>query len=167
MDTSKLRTGYASFIAIAERGGFEEPASADEWSASLVVAHLVLATYSLERLGLAIMAGQSVAYDNRPTINRPDLEGFVDASGSFHDLVAILRRAWDDLLKVAESLTAAAEEVPFPALIYDGEEVAIDRPAITYSALLNGHAEGHLPLHVRQLQALSVAGRTAETVTTP
>ncbi len=166
MDTSRLRTGYASFIAIAEMGGFDQPASADEWSASLVVAHVVLATYSFERLGLAIMAGQPIAYDNRPTINRPDLEGFVDAGGSFHDLIAILRQARDDLLKVAEGLTAAAEEVTFPALIYDGEEVAIDRPAITYPALLNAHAERHLPLHARQLQALMAGGRIAATVST-
>lgn len=154
MDTATLEAAYRRLIDLARPGGFRAPADSSDWSAELVLAHVVATDRMLSATTAEVLAGgEHARYDNRPATREAYLLEIGRAAADWDGLVSVARQCGLELVMLARRLTEAQAATPVPTCICDGDEVRIDAP-MPWSGVLHTHAEVHLPGHIERLEAL-------------
>jgi DinB superfamily len=148
---AEMRQQYRAIVDLARRGGFQTPESG--WQAELVVAHLVATTEKFLEVGAGVRRGE------RPDCGDPDAtadEALVRRaaeSGGLAGLSARLEESGERLAALGESLSDAEAATPVRFTVYHEGRQLVDEPR-AFGKILAGHASFHLPLHLRQLEAL-------------
>jgi hypothetical protein len=154
MDTSSLRQAYESFLETAAVGDFGPPAHDGDWTADLVVAHVIANDRLISAHLAEALAGREPRYDNRPVNRLPYLRAIVDAARDWIGLVESARRTSAEVLTLAGMLEGPALTRPMHTRIEDGGELRVDEP-VPLAGFLAAQTRRHLPSHTEQLGALA------------
>lgn len=152
MKTDDLRAAYDRFLDAAREPGFS-PAPDGEWSADLVLAHVIVGDRLIAEATAAVLAGRKPQFDNRASQSEPYLRAVVEAAGDWDGLVEGVRRGARELVAVAERTSDEQAATEISVYIVSGDEVVVDGPR-PLAFLLQGPAAVHLPIHIGQLAAL-------------
>jgi hypothetical protein len=153
MNVDELRRAYADFSEAARRGRFARPSNGD-WSAEMILAHLVVGDRLIAEAAARVMSGCETRFDNRASQSEPYLQSVIEASGSWQGLLEAVQRSGAELMALALRMTDEQASTPIPAKIVSGDEVVLDR-IVPIGNLVRGPADVHLRLHVLQLEALA------------
>jgi hypothetical protein len=151
-NTAEMREQYRAVADLARRGGFRAPESG--WPAELVLAHLIGTTENFLMVGACVKRGE------RPDCGHPELvEDEVLArrsaeAGGLAGLAGQLEATAEQLAAHADSLTDAEAETQVRFTVYHEGQQLIDEPR-AWGSILAGQTTFHLPMHVRQLEALT------------
>jgi len=151
-DPAELRGAYGAVVDLARRASFRTPDTG--WPAELVLAHLLATTETFLAVGAGVKRGE------QPDCGSPDVvddELLARTAGEVGGLAGLSRRLEESgarLVAYAESLTAeeAATRVRF-TVYHEGSQL-VDEPR-PWGQILAGHGSFHMPLHLRQLEALT------------
>lgn len=155
MDVANLREAYDRFIDSIRSGGFG-PAPTGEWSAELVLAHLIVVNRLVAQGAAQVLASGEPRLDNRVSQSVPYLEAIVEVAGSWDSLVEEMRRSGEELIAVARRMTDEQAATVVSAYIVDGERVVVDGP-VPIGQLVAVPAIVHLPGHANDLARLRAA----------
>jgi uncharacterized protein len=150
----QLAAAYAPFRATLLAGGFDTPRPG-EWSAELIAAHIARNNDLIAAAAEAVVAGETVSYDNASSVDEAELTRYVEEVGGLTGIIWEVERS---AARQAEAYAALAQlaEVAVPVRIHDGGEIARDGP-IPIGAFIEGNASFHLAAHHEQLSALRPA----------
>jgi hypothetical protein len=149
MDTSTLRSAYATLIGEARQGGFGEPPDG-EWNADQVIAHVAANDELLAATTRQILDGAlKQPYYNHDAIDTTRLDELIAAKP---DVVQWLEQTSAALCALADQLYEGDTTLVHTRIV-DGAITRLDRP-LPWHAVLRTQAEMHLPRHIAQLQAL-------------
>ena len=151
MDVAVFDNGLDELAGLAQ-GPFGPP-PAGEWSADLLLAHLVIADYSVASFALAIAAGHQVSYDNRLSLDGWKLHQVAERAGSLDALVKDAKRARAALRACAANLSPHDLSQEVTARIVSNDEVVIDG-GMRLEVFLERYGGAHLPMHLVQLRSL-------------
>lgn len=162
METRALQDAYQRLIASAARGSFSAPDDPNEWSAELVIAHIIATNQTLSMVGSQMLGGRETTYEGgtltvAPYWLRSIIESAVDMAG----LLTALRQSCGELLALARRFDGEAANKTFPAMIYDGHGKVLWDSPVSFNNVLNNKLVSHLFQYIKQIQALeiSVIGR--------
>jgi hypothetical protein len=150
-DPDEMRASYDTMLALARQGGFREPEQG--WKAEQVLAHVLATTELFTVVGEGVRRGEAPECGNPDVVDDELLARRAAELGGVAGLTDRLESAAAGLVTCAGSLTddQATTKVRF-IVHHDGSQIA-DEPR-TFGSILSGHAGFHLPLHIKQLQAL-------------
>jgi hypothetical protein len=154
MDTQDLRRAYAEFVAAARAGHFAAPSSDGDWSAEMVLAHVVVGDRLIAEAAGRIMAGGTASFDNSASQSQPYLESVVEAAGDWDGLLAAVERTGQELVALADRMSDEQASTPIATRIISHNAVVLDA-SVPLSSLVRVPADAHLRMHVQQLQALA------------
>jgi hypothetical protein len=151
---AELRERYASAVDLARRGSFRTPGGG--WTAELVLAHLAATTDTFVEVGAAVKRGERPEYDDPDLVADAVLAERAAESGGLAGVTEWLEASAARLVAHAESLTEAEAATPVRFTVYHAGRRVPDEPR-PWGRILASQASFHLPLHLRQLQALGAA----------
>jgi hypothetical protein len=151
MDVSALQSAYDRFIDTArELGGTSAPEG--EWTPELVLAHVIVSDRMIAATVAQVLSGCEPRFDNRASQSVPYLEAVAAAAGDWDGLLASVRQAGDELMRVAARIEPEHARVMVPTHVVDHEHVVIDGPA-PLEQLVMVPANIHLSGHFEQLKS--------------
>jgi hypothetical protein len=148
-----LAQAHDAFIAAAKDGDFGPPASPDEWSADLIVAHAIASDRLYVSAISAVLIGMETVFNNRITQSRSYLETIVAGAGDWAGLIETARRSAIEAQAVGLGLDEAAWSLEIPMDVGDGDDRQ-RRTAVLRD--LAPVAARHITSHIEQLNALKV-----------
>jgi sugar phosphate isomerase/epimerase len=153
MDTTELRAAYAAFLDLARKGSFGSPDQG--WDARHVIAHVAANDEMLAATTQEVIDRSSAEpYYNHDAIDTARLTALIGD----RDVPALADWAQATSERVCDLAEALSEDdgVVVHTHIQDGDETRLDQP-IPWHRLIAAQARRHLPAHMEQLQALTVA----------
>ncbi|MBV8713477.1 MAG: hypothetical protein JOZ65_00265 [Chloroflexi bacterium] len=163
MNTDDLRRAYAEFVHAAQQKRFAPPYPG-EWSAELVLAHVIVGDRLIAEAAGRIMAGVPTSFDNLASQSEPYLQSIVDAAGDWDGLVSSVRQCGDELIALAGRVTDEQAATPIACKIVSDNSVVIDA-TVPLSNLVRAPVDSHLRMHAQQLAALSPENTHAQAST--
>ncbi|RDI25630.1 hypothetical protein [Lentzea flaviverrucosa] len=152
MDTTALRSAYEKFLDVAEAPDLGEAADGG-WNADQVLAHVLSVDAATAAVALGVAAGARPTFDNRISLDHWNLDRIIAEHSGRAGLITHVRQQAAVLCDVADQLSDRAAAVLVPSLLMSGGELLLDQP-VALGALVNGLAENHVPVHMRQLADL-------------
>jgi hypothetical protein len=155
MDTAALRKAYEELHEAASLPGASSLSGPKdgEWDVDQVLAHVLSVDAALAAAALAIVAGFRPSFDNRVSHDPANLRRIIAEHPGRGELADHVRSQGLLLCEVADQLSADAASVLVPALLVSHEAVVVDQP-VPLSALIDGLAHNHLPVHAEQVRVL-------------
>jgi hypothetical protein len=150
-DPAEMHERYAAVVDMARRAAFRTPEIG--WPAELVLAHLVATTDNFAAVGAGVRRGETPPCGAPEIVDDEVLARLVAESGGIAGVSDRLEAAAARLVAHAESLSdaEAATQVRF-TVYHEGEQI-VDEPR-PWGRILAGQTTFHLPLHLKQLEAL-------------
>jgi hypothetical protein len=151
-NTADMREQYGAVADLVRRGGFHAPETG--WTADLVVAHLLAATETFLAVGDGVKRGERPDCGSPEVVADEVLARRAAESGGLAGLSARLAEAGERLAAHADSLSDAEAATLVRFTVYHEGRQLVDEPR-AWGKILAGHTSFHLPLHSRQLEALT------------
>ena len=158
MDTTALRSAYEKFFDVAASPDLGEAADGG-WNADQVLAHVLSVDAATAAVALGVVSGTRPTFDNRICLDGWNLDRIIGEHSGRAELITHVRRQAAVLCDIADQLGDQAAAVLVPTFLMSGDELLLDQP-VPLAGLITGLAENHVPVHTRQLEALS-RGRAA------
>ncbi|PSO48693.1 MAG: hypothetical protein BRC32_01860 [Actinobacteria bacterium QS_8_72_14] len=157
MDTTALESAYTHLLDLARGGGFAAPADDDAWTASRLLARVVVGDRLLAATTAEVAAGGAAAYSDAPADRTALLDEVARAHDGLEELIAELRRGGLVLVRLVRALDDDVAARVVSTHLVDGGVTRVNAP-MPWSGVLNTHAEVHLPEHAARLEALQGGG---------
>jgi hypothetical protein len=151
-NTADMRDQYRAVADLARRGGFRAPESG--WPAELVLAHLVATNENFLAVGAGVQRGERLDCGHPELVEDEALTRRVAEAGGLAGLAGQLEATADRLAAHADSLTDAEAETQVRFTVYHEGRQLMDEPR-AWGNILAGQTTFHLPMHLRQLEALT------------
>jgi hypothetical protein len=157
MDTTALESAYTHLLDLARGGGFAAPADDDAWTASRLLARVVVGDRLLAHTTAEVAAGDAAAHSDAPADRTALLDEVARAHDGLEELIAELRRGGLVLVRLVRALDDDVAARPVSTSLVDGGVTRVNAP-MPWSGVLNTHAEVHLPEKAARLEALQGGG---------
>jgi len=151
-NTADMREQYGAVVDMARQGGFHPPENG--WTAELVVAHLLATTENFLAVGDGVKRGERPDCGDPEVVADDTLARRASQSGGLAGLSAQLAEAGERLAAHADSLSDAEAATPVRFTVYHEGRQLVDEPR-AWGKILAGQTSFHLPLHRKQLEALT------------
>ncbi len=154
MDTTKLRAAYSGLLEAAAHPDLGDAADGG-WNVDQILAHLVSVDSSIAAVALGVISGARPTFDNRICLDPWNLERIIAAHSGRAALLDQVARQSALLCDIADHLSHDDASVQVPCLLVSNDALVVDQP-IPLSALVDGLADDHVPVHTRQVLELRV-----------
>jgi hypothetical protein len=143
--------GYDEFVDEATTGHFDRPTDGG-WSAEQIVAHVACTNEALIAATEALLAGETISYDDREATDSAVLDAYVASYGGLRGLADRVAQTVAVLRDLSGRLGDRGD-TSVPARLQDGDVVTLDQP-LPWARLLKINAEQRAPGHLDRLRAL-------------
>jgi hypothetical protein len=157
MDTTALESAYTHLLDLARGGGFAAPADDDAWTASRLLARVVVGDRLLAHTTAEVAAGATPAHSDEPADRLALLDEVARVYEGLDGLTAEARRGGLALVRLVRGLDEQRAARPVSTSLVDGGVTRVNAP-MPWSGVLNTHAEVHLPEKAARLEALQGGG---------
>jgi hypothetical protein len=158
MKTTALRSAYEQFLDEAAAPDLGEAADGG-WNADQVLAHVLSVDAATAAVALGVVSGARPTFDNRICLDSWNLDRIIAEHSGRADLIAHVRSQAAVFCDLADQLSDQAAAVLVPTFLMSGDQLLVDQP-LPLADLVNGLADNHLPVHTKQIAALTI--RSAE-----
>ena len=151
MTGDEIRAAHRPFTDLLRGGVFR--ASADDWTAECVAAHVALNNDEFTRVADAVRRGERPVYDNAIAVDEHRLRTYADESGGLPRLAEAVEESARRLARARDALSAEQAATEVHLRIRDGGELVRDAPG-PIGEWIDGNASFHLEIHLDQLRGL-------------
>lgn len=151
-DPAEMLERYAAVVDLARRASFRTPASG--WPAELVLAHLAATTGHFLEVGAGVQRGETPPCGDLEVVDDEVLARLVAESGGIRGVSDRLEASAARLAAHARALSDAEAATLVRFTVYHEGERIVDEPR-AWGRILTGQTTFHLPLHLKQLEALT------------